>query len=587
MMKFKNNNTFEPVVGASVEYLKSLGITEIESFLYKPKPRDYESPWHLGNIDKLIDTLHEDFEQNKHFFIQVDSDTDGMTSAAIFYNYFTMLYPAAEIAYRIHDGKKHGVIVDTIPVDTDVVIIPDAGTNQIEEQYAISESGRQVLIMDHHNADEELPLIPNVIIVNNQISTYFNNKELSGAGVVFKVIQAYDERYGKKILYKRFEDLAALGIIADMMDVRTLDNNAIIMNGLSNIHNNLFKALLKKQEYHIQNIENPNKIDVAFYIAPLINAVIRSGSVEEKTKFFEGFINHGSEERIVTISRGHEREETLFEYLARTAINLKATQNRQKDKAMAALYDKIDKQHLADNKILVVNTDGLNVPFNITGLAAMELNVKYNRPTLLLRPVEEDGKTYYRGSGRAAKVEGFYDFQHTLLESGMMDYCQGHDNAFGASIEKTKVNDLVNWFNDKLSNVDFTPCSIVDCVIEEKTMNPLVLKEFGEMKNVFGNGIPQPKFYFNFTIGINDARIQGANMDSLKISSKGVTFVMFKNKDLCNQWEKLQEQIEQIGGRVRVEIIGRSEINEWQGYKNVQIMVDKIEMNWEEKLSLF
>lgn len=43
-MKFKNNNTFEPVMGASIEYLRSFGITEVDSFLYKPKPSDYESP---------------------------------------------------------------------------------------------------------------------------------------------------------------------------------------------------------------------------------------------------------------------------------------------------------------------------------------------------------------------------------------------------------------------------------------------------------------------------------------------------------------------------------------------------------------
>lgn len=126
-MKFKNNQTFEPVVGASIQYLKSLGIKDVESFLYKPKPSDYESPWKLDNMQAMVDALHKGFEENKHFFVQVDSDTDGMTSAAIFYNYFTTLYPAADIAYRVHEGKEHGVILDTIPVITDIVVIPDAG----------------------------------------------------------------------------------------------------------------------------------------------------------------------------------------------------------------------------------------------------------------------------------------------------------------------------------------------------------------------------------------------------------------------------------------------------------------------------
>lgn len=71
-MKFKLNNTFKPVLGASVDYLKSFGITEIDSFLYKPKPSDYESPWKLDNMKEMIDKLHDGFENNKRFFLQVD-----------------------------------------------------------------------------------------------------------------------------------------------------------------------------------------------------------------------------------------------------------------------------------------------------------------------------------------------------------------------------------------------------------------------------------------------------------------------------------------------------------------------------------
>ena len=78
-------------------------------------------------MQRMIDSLHKGFEEGKHFFLQVDSDTDGMTSAAIFYNYFTTLYPMADITYRVHDGKEHGLILDTVPIITDIIVIPDAG----------------------------------------------------------------------------------------------------------------------------------------------------------------------------------------------------------------------------------------------------------------------------------------------------------------------------------------------------------------------------------------------------------------------------------------------------------------------------
>lgn len=126
-MNYKNNRTFEPTPGASVRYLQSLGITNVDSFLYKPRPSDYESPWHLNNIEQLIDELHQGFINNKNFFLQVDSDADGFTSSSIFYLYFKSLFPNAKIDWRVHSGKEHGVVVNTVPVYTDIVVIPDAG----------------------------------------------------------------------------------------------------------------------------------------------------------------------------------------------------------------------------------------------------------------------------------------------------------------------------------------------------------------------------------------------------------------------------------------------------------------------------
>ena len=99
----------------------------------------------------------------------------------------------------------------------------------------------------------------------------------------------------------------------------------------------MIKALILQQSYKIINPSKPNKIDIAFYIAPLINAVIRSGSLEEKEEFFKGFITSGVEETVVSYWRGEKREETYYQYLARTAYNLRNRQNTQKEKSIEAI----------------------------------------------------------------------------------------------------------------------------------------------------------------------------------------------------------------------------------------------------------
>ena len=211
------------------DYLKSLGIKNSKSFIERPELEDQESFRNLDNIGKVIDELYTAFKEDKKFFLQVDSDVDGITSSAIFYSFFKKLFPNARIDYRVHEGKEHGIIVDTIPVDTDYVIIPDAGSEQIKEHDEMVGMGYKVIVMDHHSVDTYQEK-ENVIIVNNQLSERFHNKYLSGAGVVYKVIQGFNLEFIDEfpLVYQDYADLAALGIIADMMDTRELDNNYII-----------------------------------------------------------------------------------------------------------------------------------------------------------------------------------------------------------------------------------------------------------------------------------------------------------------------------------------------------------------------
>ncbi len=578
-MKYTNLNSFTPTPGALVRYLESLGVSNIDSFLYRPSPVDYETPWNLEGIEELIDKLHYHFTAGDEFFLQVDSDTDGYTSASEFYNFFTALYPGTRIRYRIHKGKEHGVIPHTVPKTAKVVIIPDAGSNQTEEIAQLTAEGKTVLIMDHHIINHPSNY-DNCIIVNNQKGASYHNKSLSGAGVVYKVLQAYDEKYnGKKGFYKEFEDLAALGIVADAMDIRNLDNNAIIYNGFSNIQNEMFKGLLEQQKFSIKKPDNPTKLDVMFYIAPLINATIRSGTDEEKLALFEGFITQGSKEIITSISRGEERNETLYQFLARSAVNLRGRQNTQKQKSLEKIMAQIEEEGLNENKVLIVKTGAEDVPQNITGLVAMDISSIYKKPTLILRPVLEGGNVYYRGSGRATPVDGFESFMDVLLETNLMDYVEGHDNAFGASVMEDLIPMLTEQLNEALENVDFENSLFVHCCMDDTNWNSTVIKEFADAVPVFGQGIPQPVFHFDFQLRASDFRIQGSRGDSLKFQYKGVVFVIFFAKDLIEQYLDLSEQCLKQKKEIHVECVGKASINEYKGFRNINITLDGLELS--------
>lgn len=575
--KLKNNCVLPTSTQPIKDYLYSLGIKKVESFLNQPSIEDELSPQLLTNINNCIEKLHEGFESNKKFFIIVDCDADGYTSSAIFYRYFKLYYPNSDIRWVTHEGKEHGLEkdkIDQIPDECDYIIIPDAGSAQLEEQQILLNKGKTIIIIDHHMVDKIIEH-PNLVVVNNQSSNSFENKDLSGAGVVLKVIQAYATRYPNLLVNpNQFYDLAALGILSDMMSTRSLDNNYIIWQGLHNIRNKMFKALLEQQSFSISDINNPTKIDTVFYITPIINGVIRAGTQEEKNGLFYGFIEEPYEEIITTEYKGVKRNETFYQYFARLGANARTRQNNQKEKCMKFLKERIEKQGYDKNKIVIAITskdDKISTPQTITGLVAMDLLKEYGKPTLVLRPKNEEGITYLCGSGRGKQADGFDSFLMFMRGSKYCCYAEGHDMAFGASIKETDLENFIQECNERLADIDFgTDFIEVDAIFNENNINITMLKEFAQYKYIYGNAIPQPLVVINGIIDSSNVRFMGAEGTSVRINFGGISCIKYKDK-------KLVEQICEAPSH-KVTVIGRPQLNEWMGTTSTQLMIDYIEL---------
>ncbi len=575
--KLKSNAIKLGVESYLREYLLTLGITNTKSFIERPRLEDQEYFGNLENINEAIAELYKGFKEGKRFFIQVDSDVDGMTSSAIFYQFFKRLFPTCKIEYRLHDGKEHGIIMNTIPIDADYIIIPDAGSMQFDEQEQLSNSGRKVIILDHHNV-EHLPNFENVIVVNNQISPNFKNKNLSGAGVVYKTVQAFNITYQEEFpqIFQDYADLAALGLIADMMDTKNLDNNYIIYKGLNNIKNPMLKALLAKQEYSVSDAEHPNKIDIAFYIAPLINGVIRFGSDFDKAELFRGFIETSIEETIDSSYGGNTRTEDFYAYVARVSYNVKERQNREKTKCMNFLSERIEREGADKHQLLIVKTskdDEITVPSTLTGLVAMDLLKKYKKPTLVLRPRNENGKLTYAGSGRA-RANGDFDSLYSFLnDSELCEYVAGHDMAHGVGILEENIPKLLAYADDKLSEIHFNVDEVeVDFIFNENSISKQMITEFGSAIHIYGNGIPQPKFAFELLIDKSSISFLGKNSNTIKTRVAGVDFIKFNSKAVADEIEKVKTPF------IKMTLIGRAQINTWGGNITPQIMIDEIEV---------
>lgn len=174
--------------------------------------QDIINPRFLNNIAQGAKMFISHLLQGDKIFIQIDSDVDGYTSAAALINYANMLAPGLtqqNISYRIHNGKQHGLILDTIPEDVKLVVAPDSSSNDYEIHQALKNKGIDVLVLDHHEAEK---VSENACVINNQLCNY-PNKNISGVGVVYKFCQYIDSFFSKEEGYSdNLLDLVAVGL---------------------------------------------------------------------------------------------------------------------------------------------------------------------------------------------------------------------------------------------------------------------------------------------------------------------------------------------------------------------------------------
>lgn len=290
-MKYKLiENSLNDIHNPIKTVLQNRGIQDVDTYMHLNDNviNDYHL---LENIDKAVECLINHIENNSKIQIIVDPDVDGNTSSAILYMYLKQLDCNININYIIHQHKEHGLSKDIkIDRNTDLIILPDSGTNDVEQCKELKENGKDIIILDHHICDRSEPYTTDyyAIVVNNQMCEY-PNKELSGVGIVYKFLKAIDD-YTWSNYADNYLDLVALGNIADVMDIKSYETKKLIDIGLYNINNKLLQAFIDKQSYSMGN--TVNIINLQFYVIPLINALIRIGTYDEKELLFKAFIEY-------------------------------------------------------------------------------------------------------------------------------------------------------------------------------------------------------------------------------------------------------------------------------------------------------
>lgn len=529
----------------------------------------------LKNIDKAVSCFIKHIENKSRIHIVVDSDVDGYTSASMVYRYIKQLEKDINVTYSLHSKKQHGISEDIeIPKDCELLIVPDAGSNDNEQCKELVEKGMDVIILDHHICDKQNDF---AIVVNNQMCDY-PNKNFCGAGIVYKFLKAVDEElwedYADKML-----DMVALGNISDVMDMRECETRYYVDLGLSKIRSKLFKALIEKQSYSMNGIVNITSVQ--FYVTPILNSMIRVGSAEDKDLLFRAFVETDEVFKYKKRGETEESDEDIYMRAARLCYNAKNRQSKIVQKGVDAIDELVQGKEIYNDKVMFINVSDI-LGETLTGLVAIKIAEKYNRPCLLLRrqKVREDGSLYYGGSCRNFDNSPIESLKNFLDSTGTFEYVQGHDNAAGISIHRENVTKSIELCNERLADVDFQKCFYVDFDMECDDLSVAFIKTIDEMKDIFGQGIKEPLIHIkNIIVYSEDTNIMGKNLNSWKvIVGDGYAFVNFNvdvNTDsLLLKYRELTDEDVENGVILGVmDVVGTVSINNYNGILTPQIIV--------------
>lgn len=574
-MKIKLINPPNSKYKATEQILYNRGIAEKDFYHYlNTTDDDINSPLAFGE-DKMkaaATALISCIQANKRMLVVVDCDCDGYTSSALFINYLHDLFPSYVTTYVdwfLHSGKQHGLSDLHLEDHSEygLIVAPDAASNDYDLHLEFAYNNLPVLVLDHHEAEFESP---NAIVINNQLCDY-PNKHFSGAGVTWQFCR-YLDTLTSNCYADRYLDLVALGNTADMMSLKSIETKHLITKGFrdENIHNPFIRGMADKNAFMLG--PKLTAMGAAFYIAPFVNAMVRSGESDEKEILFRSMLNHMASIQVPSTKRGHKpgELETIVTQALRTVTNVKNRQTRTEEETLEKLEGLIEECNLLDHKVIMFLLEPGQVDRNVAGLIANKIMAKYQRPCCILTKVTENNKISYQGSARGCDLAGITQFKDICEATGLTLYAQGHQGAFGLGIAAENIDAFLAATDEALKDMSDEPVYYVDYNFTTTDFDGQLILDISYLDELWGKDMDESYVALsNLKVRKEMVTVYEKKDLTLKIVLPNrVALIMFKAPaDLCN---KLQNENPSY---YLMNIVARCAENNYNGWVSPQLKV--------------
>ncbi len=519
-----------------------------------PRLADLTPPETLQDMEDAVERILRAARKGLPVTVYGDYDADGLTATALLVRFFSDL--GLEAFPYIPDRFKEGyglnaAAVEAIAADRGGLLITvDCGTGDREVVERALSRGLDVVVTDHHRVPSDFEARCPVLNPKRPDSR-FPFRGLAGVGVAFYLAAAVRAAWRKDGRFRSrsepdlrtYLDLVALGTLADMVPL-VRENRLLVSAGMAVMKNSRWPGLLALQDLTGISPDGVCAEDVAFRLAPRLNASGRLG------KAGVGL------DALLSTNPISARE---------LAARLHALNDRRQDLEQEILADiesnRVQPEIAQERRTLVFSGEGWHQ--GVLGIVASRITARHNRPTVVL-DVRDGVAT---GSGRS--IEGF-DL-HAALEELEPLFLRfgGHRHAVGLSLETGNLERLREGLEAAarrhLAESDLRPTLRIEAELPVERVTRETIREIQAL-GPFGSGNPEPLFLAE-ALDVLESRVVGDRHLKLRVAHNGkeIEAIGFGQGDL-----------HPLTGR-RVRAVYCPRVNRWRGAETLQLNIQALE----------
>lgn len=538
---------------------RGISTSSAASRFIRPYLKDLHDPFSMKGMEQSVTRIIKALKENENIMIYGDYDADGITTSALFVNFFKCLGKEVDFYIPSRFQEGYGLNSDAVKKiherGTDLIITGDCGINACKEVELANRLGMDIIITDHH---EPVPPSPDAYAILNpkQKDCPYPFKELAGVGVAFKLIIALRSELRKnehsiKNLpnLKEYLDIVSIGTVSDMSPLID-ENHNMTKYGLKELtksSNIGIEALKEVSGIHGKNI---GISDVGFILAPRINSAGRLGDASVGVELFTTRDRKRALEISAILDRTNRERQLIQETIFREARDIIESNTAS----------------IEDESVTVLSSPKWHQ--GVIGIVASRLAEEYYRPTILISIEGESAK------GSARSIHSFNIYEALFECRDLLSNFGGHEFAAGITLETKDISRFIQRFQEvvdkRMKKETLSPSITIDARIGFKDLTADLIDSM-ENLGPFGLANPEPLFSAHGIEILGEPKLIGAKENHLKMKLKQGPHV-FDSIGF-----NMVDKIEEIKNCL-IDIAFIPEINRWNGSSSVRLKLKDIKI---------